>query len=98
MIDDGKMQDLLKIYNFFKNLHPNSFIKEPNFDQSKATSEELNKCFNLFAFKLCNLICAKLKDLIFKFIKLSDNLITTDHIIEYDIYENQKEFFFNFFF
>lgn len=46
MIDDGKMADLLKIYNFFKNLHPHSFSKEANFDQSNATTEELNKCFN----------------------------------------------------
>lgn len=46
MIDDGKMAELLKIYNFLKNFHPNSFSKEASFDQSKATSEELNKCFN----------------------------------------------------
>ena len=50
MIDDGKMQDLLKIYNFFKNLNPSSFNKEANFDQDKASSEELSKCFNLFVF------------------------------------------------
>ena len=79
---------MLNIYNFIKNLHPHSLSKEANFDKNKTTSEELNKCFNLFAFKLYNLICTKLKDLILKFTKQNDSLVTSDHIMAYDVYEN----------
>ena len=49
-IHDGKMGDFCKYFAFFKTLNVGAFMKDKNFDESKASVEELNKCFNYEAY------------------------------------------------
>ena len=49
-IYDGKLGDFCKYFSFFKTLNVDDFIKEKNFNESKASKEELSKCFNYEAY------------------------------------------------
>jgi hypothetical protein len=51
------MGEFCNYFSFFKTLNVDTFIKDKNFDEIKASKEELDKCLNYEAY-------LSLKDLI----------------------------------